>query len=153
MRIVTVNVDSFLPDVAHREDVELLLANTTCCVDREQNRPRDAAAQEAQDNHHLEEAHEEVTVDRLVVQDVLILEILEVFNPSKQAPTLGWSLPLDPQMVKVRPGRIDSAEGLAEDNEGREEGRGKDCCRYKRRQERRQTIRRVSGLASLSTLL
>lgn len=133
MRIVAVDVDSVLPDVAHRENIELLLANTTSCVDREQNRPRDAAAQEAQDNHHLEEAHKEVTVDRLVVQDVLILEILEVFDPSKQTPTLGWSLPLNPQMVKVRPGRIDSAEGLAEDDEGREESRGEDCCRYQRR--------------------
>lgn len=85
MRVVAVDTNSYLGDIAHREKVKLLFGRigTTSSVNGEQNRPCNAAAQEAQDNHDLEEAHKEVAVDRLVIQDVLILKVLEVFHPSE----------------------------------------------------------------------
>ena len=132
MSVVAVDLYSFLADVTHREKVKLFFARncTTSGVDREQDRPCNAATQEAQDNHNLEKAHEEITVDRLVIQNVLILEVLEIFQPSEEATALWWSLSLGPQMIKIRPRRVDSAKALAENEKGRDKGSGEDCCRY-----------------------
>ena len=153
MGVIAVDVDARVRDVTHREKVELLLPTVTSRVDWEQDRPRDASAQETYNDHHLEEAHKEVAVDRLVVQDILILEIFEVFYPSEHAPARGWSLSLNPQMVEVCPRCIHSAERLAENDEGRDKGGSEDSCRDQCRQERRQAVRRISGLASLTALL
>jgi hypothetical protein len=153
MSIVTVDVGTGLLDIAHGEKVELLLTCTTSRVDRPQNRPCDKAAQEANNHHHLEESYKQIAINRLVVQDVFIFEVLKVFDPAKHAPTLWWSLSLDTQMIKVCSWRIHSAERFAEDDEGRYESTGEDCCRNQGRQHRRESIGRVSGFASLSTLL
>jgi hypothetical protein len=85
MGIEAVGVHAIGVNIAEREHIELLLSIATSCVDWEENRPCDDRAQEAHDDHHLEEAHEEVAVDRLVIQDVLILQVFEIGDPSKEA--------------------------------------------------------------------
>lgn len=130
MGIETVGVDAISIDVAEGEQIELFLSISASCIDREENGPCDDRAQEAHNDHHLEEAHKEVAVDRLVVQDVLILEVFEVCYPSKKAPLWSWRLSLLSQVIEVRPRRIHSAEGLAENDECCDEGTGEDRCRH-----------------------
>lgn len=57
MGIVAVDIDTLIHDVTHGENVELLLSSATRSVDWKQNRPGDASAQKAHNDHHLEEAH------------------------------------------------------------------------------------------------
>ena len=152
VRIVTVDVNALVLDVTHGEKVKLLLSSATGGIDRKQNGPGDARAQETQDDHDLEEAYKKVTVNRLVIQNVLILEILEVLDPSKHSTTRRWGLSPLPKVIEVRSRRIDATEVPAEDKKGCDEGSGKNCCRYQRRDEGRQAVRRISGFASLSTL-
>src|SRR4051794_38829115 len=59
-------------DIAHRQDIQLLVATASGGIDWEQDGPGDQAAQEADDDNELEVAEEQVAVDGLVVQDVLV---------------------------------------------------------------------------------
>jgi hypothetical protein len=77
--VVAVNVATVGVDIAHGKQVKLCLAGAASCVDREQDGPCDDAAQKTNGDKDLEEAHEEVTVNGLVVKDVLVLETLEIF--------------------------------------------------------------------------
>lgn len=83
MSVIAVDIDSVVLDIAHGENVKLLLSAAAGCIYREQNGPGDAGTQKGDNNHDFEESHKKVAVNRLVVQDVLILEIFKVFHPAK----------------------------------------------------------------------
>ena len=134
-------------DVAHGEQVKLLLASTTGGIDGEQDGPCDDAAKEADDNEQLEEAHEEVAVDGLVVEDVLVLDAAEVLDPAEEAIAGRGGLAVVAQAVDVGSGRIQAAEGATEDQEEGHEDHGRDGGGDEGRHEARQ--RAVFGLVAV----
>jgi hypothetical protein len=54
------------------EHIKLLFTSTACGVDREEDRPGDAAANKGDDHAYLQEAEEKVGIERVVLQDVSI---------------------------------------------------------------------------------
>lgn len=130
MSIVAVDILAFGIDVTHGEKIELLLACPSSCIDGEENGPCDKTSQEAGDDEDLEEAHEQVAVNGLVVENVLVLEVLEVLYPSQEASARCGRLSLLPQVVEIGSRRIDSAEIFARDKESNHEGERKNGSRY-----------------------
>jgi hypothetical protein len=111
-----------LGDIAHRKDVQLLLSCATGRVDGEEDRPRDNASQQADGDEDLEEAHEEVAIDRLVVENICVREILKILYPPKEARARCRRLALLPQMVEVRSWRVHATEVLSGDEESSHKG-------------------------------
>lgn len=64
------------------EQVKLLFAGTPCCIDREENRPGNAAANEAYNNAYFQVAEEKIAVQRVVLQDVGVRNLDSVFSKS-----------------------------------------------------------------------
>jgi hypothetical protein len=110
-----------LSDIAHGEHVELFLAFASGCVDWKQNRPCDETTQERDDDENLEEAHKQIAINGLVVEDVSVGEPLEILDPSKQSPTGRRRLALLAQVVEIRARGIHATEMLARNEEGRHE--------------------------------
>lgn len=71
-------------DIAHTENVELFLPSTSSCIDREQDWPCYTAADKGDDGEHLHVSQEEITVERLVLQNMIIGERLEVGYPAEK---------------------------------------------------------------------
>lgn len=133
MSIVAVDIGALGVDVAHGQQVELRLAGPTRGIDGKKNGPGDQTTQEAGNDQDLEEAHKQIAVNGLVIENVFILEACKVFDPAKEAWTGRWRLALLAQMVEVRPGRVHSAEIFAGDEKRRHKGKGEqrrgDECR------------------------
>lgn len=70
--------------VAEGQDVQLLLPCSAGGVDGEQHRPGDAASNEADDGHHLEVTQVKVAIERLMLQDVGIVDVAEGTQPIQQ---------------------------------------------------------------------
>ena len=147
-----VTVGAVCVDVGHGQKVELLLTTAAGGIDGEQDRPGNEAADKGQNDHHLEEADKEVAVNRLVVEDVLILDVSKVLYPAKDARIRGWRLALLAQVVEVGPGGIDSAEVLAHDEEDGDKSDGDDCSGHEGGDHARERVGAVPGLASLTSL-
>jgi hypothetical protein len=130
MGVVAVDIGACGINITHGEEIELLLASPSRCIDGEENRPCDKTSQEAGDDEDLEEANKQVAVNGLVVENVLVLEILEVFYPSQEASARCGRLSLLPQVVEVGSRRVDSAEIFARDKESQHEGEGKKRSRH-----------------------
>ena len=62
------------------EQVELLFAGTSCCIDREENRPCNAASNEAGDNANFQIPEEKVAIKGIVLQDVGIRNLDSVIQ-------------------------------------------------------------------------
>lgn len=120
MSIVAVHVDN----IAHGEQVELLLACAAGGIDGEQYGPGDEAAEEADNDEQLEEADEQVAVNGLVVEDVLVLDAAKVLDPAEEAIARGGCLALFAQAVNVGARGIEPAEMAAEDQEEGDEDEG-----------------------------
>jgi hypothetical protein len=139
-------------DVGHGQEIELRLSAMASCIDGEQDRPGDEAANKGQNDHHLEEAHKQEAVDGLVVKNPLILDVFEVFDPPEYARTWCWRLALLAQVVEVCPGGIDSAVVLAHDEKDGDKSDGDDGRGHEGGDHAGQRVGAVPGLASLSSL-
>jgi hypothetical protein len=113
-------------DVAHGEQIKLLLASAAGGIDREQDGPGDDASQETQDDEQLEEAHKQIAVDGLVVEDVLVLDAAEVLDPAEEAIAGRGGLAVVAQAVDVGARGIQAAERATEDQEEGDEHHGYD---------------------------
>lgn len=71
--------------VSKRKDIELRFTTSSSYVDWEQDRECDAATDQTSDDSHLEETQEQVTVQRVVVQDIAIRNIEKVAEPCKDS--------------------------------------------------------------------
>ena len=111
-------------DVAHGEQIKLLLASAAGGIDREQDGPGDDASQETQDDEQLEEAHKQIAVDGLVVEDVLVLDAAEVLDPAEEAIAGRGGLAVVAQAVDVGARGIQAAERATEDQEEGDEHHG-----------------------------
>ena len=151
--IVTVNVGASGVNVAHREQVKLLLASTARSVDGEEHGPSNQTSEETGNDKDFEEADKEIAVNRLVVENVLVLEVFEVSYPSKKARTGRWCLSLLAQMIEVRPRRVDPAEVFARDEEGRDKGKGENRSGNEGRDQAGERVGGAFfGLANFTTL-
>lgn len=104
-------------DVAHGEQVELLLAGAAGSIDGEEDGPGDEAAKEADDDEQLEEADKQVAVNGLVVQNVLVLDVAEVGDPAEESIARGGRLAVVAQAVDVGARGIEATEATTEDEE------------------------------------
>ena len=118
--IVAVDVHGrLLGNVAHGEDVKLLVPSAPSGIDGEENRPCDDASQQRDGDEDLEVAHEEIAIDGLVVKNERVGEIFEIFYPPKQPPTGSWRLALLAEMVEVGSRGIYATEILSRNDESR----------------------------------
>ena len=80
-------------DVGHVEHVELFLTSPTSGIDWEEDRPGDEHAYDAADDHDLQQAEEEKSVQTVVVQDIGVWHGIELTEPrSKAARQAGCTL-------------------------------------------------------------
>ena len=71
-------------DILKAEKTELCLGPTCRGIDREQDRPGNDAADEADDGGYSEEAEQEIAIDGLMVQDIGIGDLEEGPDPIEQ---------------------------------------------------------------------
>ncbi len=81
MCIVTILVH----DISETQEVELLLAATSCNIYGEKDRPSDTAAHQAGCGSDLEISEEQEGIERLVVQNEAIRDLGESAKPIQQA--------------------------------------------------------------------
>ena len=72
-------------DIAIGKDIELLFAPAACCVDRKENRPGDAAADEADDGGDAQKANKEVGVEGLVLKRIDVGDLPKCAKPVEEA--------------------------------------------------------------------
>jgi hypothetical protein len=70
--------------IAERQDIQGLLPSASGRIYREQDRPCDQTTHETHEDNHLEESHVEVAIERLVIENELIIYSAEVGDPSKE---------------------------------------------------------------------
>lgn len=68
-------------DVTEGEHVQLCQAPTACRVHREQDGPCYQAAEEAQSDGYLEVSKQKEAVERLVIENVTIRDLVERLDP------------------------------------------------------------------------
>jgi hypothetical protein len=79
-------------DVCKREHIQLLLTTAACYVNGEQNRHRNQAAHEANDDEGPEESEIKIAIERLMCEHMLVREAAEALDPIKPGEVLGtWS--------------------------------------------------------------
>lgn len=88
-------------DVAKAKDVELLLTASSCRIDWEQDRPGDTTAHETDHDGEFAVPQEEVAIERVVLKDVFIWDLLHEGDPSKECIWSRWCSLLLPYRSKV----------------------------------------------------
>ena len=83
MRIVSVFV--WLADIGKGNNIQLCLASSTSSVHRKEDWPCNASSPEAQNGHQLQESQVQITIERLVIENVFILEVFEMVHPAEFA--------------------------------------------------------------------
>lgn len=76
-----VSVLAILVDIREGQNIKLLLTTAPCTIDRKENRERQAAANKANDCYHLEEPQVQVSVQRLVIENIFVGDIFETAKP------------------------------------------------------------------------
>ena len=76
-----VSILAALPDVGEREEIQLSLPTSACCVHRKQDGEGATASHEANDHEHLEKPEIEISIQRLVIEDILVRDTSERFQP------------------------------------------------------------------------
>ena len=71
-------------DIAEAENVELLLAITSCSVDRKQDGPGDATSDQADDDRYLQISEQEVAIQRVMLENESVRELIKGFQPSDE---------------------------------------------------------------------
>jgi hypothetical protein len=79
-------------NVAETNNVKLFLTTSPGGIDWKQNRPGDTAANEGDDDEHLEKSQIEKTVKRLMLEDVCVGKGSEFAEPSEKTRFGSWSL-------------------------------------------------------------
>lgn len=72
-------------DVTETDEVQLLLASTACRVDREKDRPCHETADEADGHRNFEVSEQEEAIQRVMVEDIAVGNLIECANPVEQA--------------------------------------------------------------------
>lgn len=76
-----VSVLAILVDIREGQNIKLLLTTAPCTIDRKENWERQAAANKANDCYHLEEPQVQVSVQRLVIENIFVGDIFETAKP------------------------------------------------------------------------
>jgi hypothetical protein len=113
-------------------------------IDGEEDGPRDQTAQKADDDEQFEVAHEQISVNGLVVQNVDILDVLEVLDPTEKARARGRRLALVANAVDIGARRVHATELATEDQEQGDEEERDQKGRYEGRDERGERVGFVS---------
>lgn len=125
MRIVTILL--VLANVREGQQIKLGLAPIAGGIDGEQDGPGDAAADEADDGEHLQEAQVEKAIERLVIEHQVVGEILE--GPEPIEPPFGQVL--GPQRLghagEEGARAVDALHLVPQEQEDEEEGPGLDA--------------------------
>ena len=72
-------------NVTETDEVQLLLASAACRIDREEDRPCDETADEADDGRHFEISKQEEAIERVVIEDIAVWNLVESANPVEHA--------------------------------------------------------------------
>ena len=81
MCIVSIDVEN----IAEAQDIKLALTATACCVDWKQNGPCDAYSNKTDENEDLEKSEEQVAIERIVLEDVVVGQSLQVSDCAEEA--------------------------------------------------------------------
>ena len=76
-----VSVLAILADIREGQNIKLLLSSAPCSIERKENRELQAAANKVNDRYHLEEPQIQVSVQRLVIQNIFIGDVFETAKP------------------------------------------------------------------------
>lgn len=79
-----------ITDVAETDEVQLLQARSAGRIDGKQDRPSYQAAEEAQRHGNLQIAEEEEAVQRVMIEDIAVRNLVERFDPTEQSPWQLW---------------------------------------------------------------
>jgi hypothetical protein len=71
--------------VSKRKDIELRFTTSSSYVDREQDGKGNAASDQTSNDSHLQKTQEQVTVQRVVVQDITIRNVEKVAEPCEDS--------------------------------------------------------------------
>lgn len=72
-------------DIAHGQDIELVLTTSASDIDGEQDGPCDDAANEAAQNRDAEESEEQIAIERRVSQHISIGQLEQGRKPVEDA--------------------------------------------------------------------
>jgi hypothetical protein len=70
--------------ISQRKDVKLRFTAPTSDVNWQKYRESDAAAHQTSDDRHLQETQEQVSIQRVMVEDIAIRNAKEVAEPTKE---------------------------------------------------------------------
>lgn len=139
-------------DIADAKEVELGLSITASGIDGEQDRPGDAAADEADDSDDLKEAQEQVAVERVMVQDVGVGDLPESRDPGEKAlGKLGRAFLLA-KRAHMRPRSILARNSAAQEQEDTDIDAGKDQDWNESRDQAGRGRRRTLGAADIAVV-
>jgi hypothetical protein len=145
MSVVSLRIDN----IAHTQDVELLLAAVAGGIDGEEYRPGDAASNEAHDNQNLEHAKPEVTVKRVVTEDVGVGKGRVVAKQAKEARLGFWRDPSFLKQFVVGSGSVDASVAGSSDEEDNKGDEGNDDGRNQGRNDARERVGALIAVRSL----
>ena len=94
--------------VAHAQHIELLLTAATSDVDREENRPCDAAAAKAEDDQDFEEPQPQVAIEGVVSENMSVWKSRAVSEKGEKARSRSRSSSLFQQQSLVGSWSVDS---------------------------------------------
>ena len=77
-------------DVAEAENVQLNASGATSSIDGEQDGHGDETANEADGDRNLQVSKEEKTIERLVIEDVAVRDLVEGANPVEHSIGQVW---------------------------------------------------------------
>lgn len=108
---------AMLPDVGNTQDIELLIASFPSCIDGEQNRPSNETPDEANDGRKLDISEQEIRIERMMLEDVGIGQLVHAHDPIPKAGRRFRSAFPGTQRAEVRTRHVHSAIAATKNNE------------------------------------